>query len=77
MTSLESNILSFCKHKFNHVSFVVFQVAVQCGTESRSNKLWDAEDDSEHENSCKQEDLSALECKEIVSGIVYCKYTHV
>ncbi len=48
---------------------------MQCGTEGR-NKLWDAENDSEHENSSKQDDLSALECKEIVSGKAYYEYTH-
>lgn len=32
------------------------------------DKLWDAEEDSEHENATKQEDFSALECKEVVSG---------
>ena len=41
---------------------------MQCGTESGDKKLWGAEDDAEHENASKQEDLSALECKEIVSG---------
>ena len=54
--------------KPNHVSFVQMQVAVQCGTEGGDKKFWGGEDDPDRENACKQEDLSALECKEIVSG---------
>jgi hypothetical protein len=55
--------------KCDHVFLVDLQVAVQCGTESGDKKLWGAEDAGpEHENASKQEDLSALECKEIVSG---------
>ncbi|XP_028401750.1 protein capicua homolog [Dendronephthya gigantea] len=65
-TSVESQVCSPSQHTADSLSQLA-KVAVQFESEGR-DKLWDAEEEVEHENASKQEDFSALECKEIVSG---------